>query len=116
MPIPQAQVPIPKAGDDGDKQLSSYIRRANLDAFWARATRTVAQNLSMIKEGVREGKNLGIAMYEGLGPWPTTYDHVMPTAIHVLVKSQQMLVPCATGSEAKEKSAGEVVRLGQRLS
>ena len=70
--------------------LMQLIRRALLDAYWARSVRTVAQNFTMIKEGVTHGKLLGINMYGAIGPWPVDYDHGIQTAIHVLLKTQQL--------------------------
>jgi hypothetical protein len=64
------------------------IRRANLDAFWSRASSTVNENLTMGKEGIKTGSELKMSMYGTLGPWDPTFDHGMQTAFHVLIKSQ----------------------------
>jgi hypothetical protein len=65
----------------------AFIRRAQLDAFWARATRTVANNLQLVRDGLRVGEDFGFDMYEPLGPWRPTYDHGMRVAIHCLARS-----------------------------
>jgi hypothetical protein len=72
-----------------DARAMELIRRANLDAFWSRASSTVNQNLTMVKEGIKIGSELRLSMYGPLGPWDPAFDHGMRTAFHVLTKSQQ---------------------------
>jgi hypothetical protein len=43
----------------------------------------------MVKEGIKIGDQLGIAMYGGLGPWEGAFAHGYRTAFHILIKSQQ---------------------------
>jgi hypothetical protein len=79
----------PQTGDRADDRVMALIRRANLDAFCARAPGTIKKNRASAREGVALGKELGIAMYGPLGPWPPEFDHGMRTALHILAKSEQ---------------------------
>jgi hypothetical protein len=72
-----------------DARAMELIRRANLDAFWSRASSTINQNLTMVKEGIKIGSKMRLSMYGPLGPWDPAFDHRMRTALHVLTKSQQ---------------------------
>jgi hypothetical protein len=77
--------PAPSATDE---RLLSLIRRANLDAFWALEPRTVAGNLSeTYNYGVDVGRELGLAMFDAVGPWDPEYDHGTRAALAVLLKS-----------------------------
>ena len=74
--------------DPGDERLLGFIRRANLDAFWALEPRTVAGNLNeTYNYGVDVGREFGLAMFPAVGPWSPDYDHGMTAALAVLVKS-----------------------------
>ena len=77
-----------REGDPADHRLLGFIRRANLDAFWALEPRTVAGNLSeAYNYGVDIGREFGLAMFPAVGPWSPDYDHGMTAALAVLVKS-----------------------------
>jgi hypothetical protein len=78
----------PHKGDRADDRVMGLIRRANLDAFWARAPGTIKKRV-LAREGVMLCKELGIAMYGPLGPWPPEFDHGMRTALHILAKSEK---------------------------
>ena len=43
-----------------DVTLLRYIRRANLDAFWGRASKTIGGNLGVVNQHVKFGKELGL--------------------------------------------------------
>ena len=59
-------------GSAEDRKLLVTVRRATLDAFWSRAPRTVARNLTDIRGFRRHGVSMGISdPYGGpQGPWP----------------------------------------------
>jgi hypothetical protein len=70
-----------------DDRILKFVRRANLDAIWARAKKTVSANLSESLETIKLGEELGIVMLGPPGPWPLTVDHGMRAAISFLDKS-----------------------------
>ena len=79
----------PDVGSDLDARRLAFIRRANLDAFWAREPSTIAGNLREVLLTISTGRDLQIPMFGPLGPWPLTYDHGMRTAIAVLDRTLQ---------------------------
>jgi hypothetical protein len=57
------------------KRILAFVRRINLDAFWARATSTVKNNLGIVLRDIAAMKNLGLpASYFDPGPSPA-FDH-----------------------------------------
>ena len=55
--------------DPGDHRLLGFIRRANLDAFWASEPRTVSGNLSeTYNYEVDIGREFGVSMFPSVGP------------------------------------------------
>jgi len=79
----------PDINRDRDVRLLAYIRRALLDAFWAREPGTVAQTLSGTRRLIATQREFGIVTLPALGPWPADYDHGMAVAVSVLLESQQ---------------------------
>jgi hypothetical protein len=79
----------PREGDSQDDLLSAYIRRANLDAFWAREPKTVSGHVREVRASLKTGEELGIPMFGAIGPWPAQYDHGHRTAIAVLAKTRR---------------------------
>ena len=66
---------VPSPQKDSDKLLLTMIRRMNLDAFWARARGTVAENTSRIKRTINFSNSLGLlGPFEHTGPYPN-HDH-----------------------------------------
>jgi hypothetical protein len=79
----------PQRYESGDDALLSYIRRANLDAFWSRRPSTIRGLTSLFVEQVAVGERFGFQMFESLGPFGRTYDSGMRAAIGVLARSQR---------------------------
>jgi hypothetical protein len=65
------------------------IRRANLDAFWAREPDSVRANLREVREILSNGELLGIDMLGELGPYPFDDCFGMRPAIAFLLKSRK---------------------------
>ena len=78
-----------RGGSSQDDLLAAYIRRANLDAFWAREPKTVAGHVRECRAMIKTGEQLGISMFGAIGPWPAGYDHGHRTAIAVLAKTRR---------------------------
>ena len=77
----------PVAASVADDTLLECIRRVNLDALWAREPRTVAGNLTKIREVVREATSLGLKPPLGdCGPFPDNDVMGYGTAV-IMVKS-----------------------------
>lgn len=72
---------------DGDRRIMALIRRANLDAFWAREPTTVRGNLGGVRKVLRTQDELGLSLLPPLGPWEDTYDHGMGVALCLLMDS-----------------------------
>jgi hypothetical protein len=70
-----------------DDRLLAFIRQANLDAFWAREPATVRGNLREVKSALETGRSMQVIMFPSMGPWPSTYDHGMRTALTLLERS-----------------------------
>ena len=76
------------AGLTGDDVLLLCIRRAILDAFWARETSTVAQNRGELLRVLRMSKILGTeGGYSLRGPFPVADTFGMEIAAHHLLRS-----------------------------
>ena len=66
---------LPDEGTQGDIHIMSCIRRILLDAFWSRATTTVASNTALIRQGLRHSSGIGLeGPYLPPGPLPG-FDH-----------------------------------------
>lgn len=78
----------PWIGDSRDEETLEYIRRANLDAFWARESSTVSKNLNVLFRAhlCFERLNLNSTVHH-LGPFPLYDSFGMLPAIAVLDKS-----------------------------
>ena len=72
-----------------DKSLLKFIRRANLDAFWARRPGTVHGLVNLFDEQVEIGEFFGFQMFKPLGPFPSSYESGIRAAIGVLRRSQR---------------------------
>jgi hypothetical protein len=70
-----------------EDRLSVFIRRAQLDAFWAREPGTVSGNLNDVKKILRAQEDLGFVTLPDLGPWPASHDHGMGLAVSMLHNS-----------------------------
>lgn len=79
--------PVPSYAQD--IRVLKCIRRANLDSFWARESRTVSKNLSEIKRGLAVASSLGFAhqLYPPLGPFPLEDSFGMGAAIVMLQRT-----------------------------
>jgi hypothetical protein len=69
--------------------LLTYIRRANLDAFWSRRPGTIKGLNNLFVEQVQVGERFGFRMFEPMGPFGRHYDSGMRSAIGILVRSQK---------------------------
>jgi hypothetical protein len=74
---------------DADKELLGYIRRVNLDAFWARRPGTVSGLRMLFREQVEAGEMFGFEMFPSLGPFGRDYQSGMGAAIGILARSQR---------------------------
>jgi hypothetical protein len=71
------------------KLLMTYIRRANLDAFWSRRPSTVAGLVRGFKEQVEMGDILGLQMFDPMGPFSRQYNSGILAAVGVLMRAQK---------------------------
>lgn len=71
-----------------DRSLQTFIRRANLDAFWSRRPGTVYGLSNAFVKQVKIGEHFGFPMFTPLGPFGMAYESGMRTAIGVLWTSQ----------------------------
>ena len=73
-----------------DKKLAACVRRVNLDAFWARESSTIANNLRNVKQVLKFSKKLGLAgPFSSEGPMPF-YDHCgYEIAVYMVLHSTQ---------------------------
>ena len=78
----------PEAGNSQDKLLQTYIRRANLDAFWSRRPGTVEGLTRLFFRQIGFGEDFGFEMFGSPGPFPHDYDSGMRSAIGILRQSQ----------------------------
>jgi hypothetical protein len=67
------------------KRILAFVRRINLDAFWARATSTVKNNLGIVLRDIAAMKNLGLPVsYFDPGPSPASDHDGYEAAISVI--------------------------------
>ena len=65
----------PNSNSEADKVLLAYIRRANLDAFWSRASSTVTGNKDKAKQVLESSEFFGLdGPFIHQGPLPS-HDH-----------------------------------------
>ncbi|KAL7580653.1 hypothetical protein ACA910_002166 [Epithemia clementina (nom. ined.)] len=87
----------PDDGTGQDQLLMICIRRANLDAFWARERSTVAKNRAEMASFLHASSSLGIAApLPHRGPFPVGDRFGFATACAILVKS------CRAGHNADQ--------------
>jgi hypothetical protein len=79
----------PDARSHQDQILLSYIRRANLDAFWSRRPGTVNGLLHLFLEQVEVGEMFGFDMFDPPGFFSERYASGMKAAVGVLARSQK---------------------------
>jgi hypothetical protein len=77
------------AENDSNNTLLAYIRRANLDAFWARRPGTISGLRMLFREQVEVGESFGFEMLPPLGPFGRNYQSRMRAAIGILARSQR---------------------------
>ena len=71
-----------------DETLLRYLRRVNLDAFWARETSTVSKNLAVLKQTFQQADKMGLKrVFPNLGPFPVKDTFGVSLAVLVLAKS-----------------------------
>ena len=72
-----------------DLVLECMLIRATLDAFWSRASTTVANHVREVKNMARYGQMFRYSPMPVLGPWPL-YTHLgMDAALMVLLRSME---------------------------
>ena len=72
-----------------DLVLECMLIRATLDAFWSRASKTVANHVREVKNMARYGQMFRYSPMPVLGPWPL-YTHLgMDAALMVLLQSME---------------------------
>jgi len=79
----------PDMDNQTDKILMIYLRRANLDAFWSRATSTVDGLRRLFEQQVLIGEMFGFERFGAPGPYGRSYDSGIRTAIGVLYESRR---------------------------
>lgn len=72
-----------------DALLLTFMRRANLDAFWSRAPDTIKGLRSVFWEQVEVGEAFDFQMFGPMGPFSSTYDSGIRAALGVLWRSQK---------------------------
>jgi hypothetical protein len=83
----RGEAPDPQSHQD--QILLSYIRRANLDAFWSRRPGTVNGLLRLFVEQVEVGEAFGFDMFDPPGFFSEKYASGMKAAVGVLARSQK---------------------------
>lgn len=72
-----------------DLVLECMLIRATLDAFWSRASKTVANHVREVKNMAKYGQMFRYSPMPVLGPWPL-YTHLgMDAALMVLLRSME---------------------------
>ena len=78
----------PLAHSDKDCLLLEFIRRANLDAFWARETNSVKANSQVAKRAFKPETKFGFRhLFPPMGPFPLMDTFGMKLAVTVLDRS-----------------------------
>ncbi len=84
----QGRDPIPAMEED--VMLLDFTRRANLDAFWSRETKTVKANLGGLKRTDKTKDKFALrdsALFPPMGPCPLEDQFGMGTAVAILDRS-----------------------------
>mmetsp|Transcript_9714 Transcript_9714/g.14043 ORF Transcript_9714/g.14043 Transcript_9714/m.14043 type:complete len:475 (-) Transcript_9714:1604-3028(-) len=80
----------PIIGDGKDALLQCCIRRANLDAFWGRASSTVLANRRHVQQMVEAWELVGMEpTLQPLGPYPSTDIQGVGVAVVMLLRSME---------------------------
>jgi hypothetical protein len=80
----------PEPGSVCDRLLLRCIRRANLDACWARESTTVANNTRNVKKLLEKGATIGVgsgSVMVPAGPCPLRDDNLMAVAATMMQRS-----------------------------
>jgi hypothetical protein len=78
----------PDPGDDLDRNLFKYIRRASLDSLWSREPSTVSGNLGQVRAMERCGEDIGLdTISPEMGPFPVEDTFGMKVACAMLRRS-----------------------------
>jgi hypothetical protein len=79
----------PVEGQEKDDRLMRAIRRASLDAFWAREAATVDNNLKQLKHVCKAAEYFGVKdpIQEARGPYPVADDWGVLKAVTLLHRS-----------------------------
>jgi hypothetical protein len=97
-----------------DSNLLSYIRRANLDAFWSRRPSTVNALRRLFVEQVEAGEYFGFQMFPPLGPFEPGYDSGMRAAPEVVDSREGSCGPHQRVSNgSRQHTRGLGVALGE---
>ena len=72
-----------------DEVFECVVTRATLDAFWSRASKTVAAHVREVKFMIKYGHILGLDPLPPLGPWPLRAHLGMLEAIMVVMRSRE---------------------------
>lgn len=80
---------LPSSRSQADSRLQTFVRRANLDAFWTRRSGTISQLVSTVRRQVEVGQMFGFTMYPNPGPVPFCSDQGMRVAVGTLWQSIQ---------------------------
>ena len=75
---------MPDRHNTVDQRLLVFIRRALLDAFWAREPSTVRGNLSAVKKVLKGQDEFQLHVLPPIGPWSPDFDHGMGPAVMLL--------------------------------
>jgi hypothetical protein len=78
---------LPRPESRTDSLLLTYIRRANLDAFWSRRPGTVEGMRRLFFSQAEVGDFFGFEMFDRIGPFPHDYDSGIRSAIGTLWQS-----------------------------
>ena len=80
----------PISSSQADTRFMSYIRRANLDAFWSRSPGTISGSLTGLRKIIRTAQEFDMSpSIEPIGPWPVEDVQGMRLAITILRASQE---------------------------
>ena len=78
-----------KPDDPSDKELLTFIRRAQLDVFWSRRPGTVKALLGLYKEQAHVGSHFCMEMFDEPGPYPANYNCGVVAAVGILWRSRR---------------------------
>ena len=102
---------LPDDATQADTHIMACIRRIQLDAFWSRATTTVASNTALVRQGLRHSSGIGLdGPYFPPGPLPL-HDHC-----GYEVALQMVLASLEKGSYASYKQWDTIRKLRSAFS